>query len=41
MIGIFGIFYGAGGATMNIVEIANQTGGAHTIDFTQQCIGSP
>lgn len=38
MCGIFGIFYGAGGNTMNIVEIANHTGGAHAIDFTQQCI---
>lgn len=41
MCGIFGIFYGAGGNTMNIVEIANHTGGAHTIDFTQQCIWFP
>ena len=38
MCGIFGIFYGAGGQTMNIVDIANHTGGAHAIDFTQQCI---
>lgn len=41
MCGIFGIFYGAGGETMNIVEIANHTGGAHPIDFTQQCIWFP
>ena len=41
MCGIFGIFYGAGGNTMNIVEIANHTGGAHAIDFTQQCIWFP
>ena len=41
MCGIFGIFYGAGGQTMNIVEIANHTGGAHAIDFTQQCIWFP
>ena len=41
MCGIFGIFYGAGGQTMNIVEIANQTGGAHAIDFAQQCIWFP
>ena len=41
MCGIFGIFYGSGAATMNIVEIANQTGGAHAIDFTQQCIWFP
>ena len=41
MCGIFGIFYGAGGNTMNILEIANHTGGAHAIDFTQQCIWFP
>ena len=41
MCGIFGIFSGAGGQTMNIVEIANHTGGAHAIDFTQQCIWFP
>lgn len=41
MCGILGIFYGAGGNTMNIVEIANHTGGAHAIDFTQQCIWFP
>lgn len=41
MCGIFGIFYGAGGQTMNIVDIANHTGGAHAIDFTQQCIWFP
>lgn len=41
MCGIFGIFYGAGGQTMNIIEIATQTGGAHAIDFTQQCIWFP
>ena len=41
MCGIFGIFYGAGGQTMNIVEIANHTGGAHAIDFGQQCIWFP
>lgn len=41
MCGIFGIFYGAGGQTMNIIEIANGTGGAHAIDFTQQCIWFP
>lgn len=41
MCGIFGIFYGAGGETMNIVDIANHTGGAHPIDFTQQCIWFP
>lgn len=41
MCGIFGIFYGAGGETMNIIDIANHTGGAHPIDFTQQCIWFP
>ena len=39
--GIFGIFYGAGGQTMNIVEIANHTGGAHAIPFAQQCLWFP
>ena len=41
MCGIFGIFYGAGGQTMNIVEIANRIGGAHAIPFAQQCIWFP
>ena len=41
MLGIFGIFYGAGGQTMNILDIANQTGGAHAIDFAGQCIWFP
>ena len=41
MLGIFGIFYGAGGNTMNILDIANHTGGAHPIDFAQQCIWFP
>ena len=41
MLGIFGIFYGAGGQTMNILDIANHTGGAHAIDFTGQCIWFP
>ncbi len=41
MCGIFGIFYGAGGQTMNLVDIANHTGGAHAIDFAQQCIWFP
>ena len=41
MCGIFGIFYGAGGQTMNIVEIANHIGGAHAIPFAQQCIWFP
>ena len=41
MCGIFGIYYGAGGNTMNIVEIANHTGGAHAIALSQQCIWFP
>ena len=41
MCGIFGIFYGAGGQTMNILDIANHTGGAHAISFAQQCIWFP
>ncbi len=41
MLGIFGIFYGAGGQTMNVVDIANHTGGAHIIDFSKQCIWFP
>ena len=41
MIGIFGIFYGAGAETMNILDIANHTGGAHPIEFAQQCIWFP
>lgn len=41
MCGIFGIFYGAGGQTMNIIDIANHTGGAHAISLTQQCIWFP
>ena len=41
MCGIVGIFYGAGGQTMNIVEIANHTGGAHAIPFAQQCLWFP
>lgn len=41
MFGIFGIFYGAGGQTMNVVEIANQLGGAHAIDFGRQCLLFP
>lgn len=41
MVGIFGIFYGAGGETMNILDIANHTNGAHPIKFAQQCIWFP
>ena len=37
MCGIFGIFYGAGGETMNIVSIAN----GDPIAFSQQCIWFP
>ena len=41
MLGIFGIFYGAGAQTMNIIDIANHTGGARPIDFTKQLIWFP
>ena len=41
MCGIFGIFYGAGGQTMNIIDIANHTNGAHTIELGQQYIWFP
>lgn len=41
MAGIFGIFYGAGGQTMNIIEIANQLNGAHAISLGQQYIWFP
>ncbi len=41
MCGIFGIFYGAGGQTMCLTDIANHANGAHAIDFTQQCIWFP
>ena len=41
MAGIFGIFYGAGGQTMNIIEIANQWNGAHAISLGQQYIWFP
>ena len=41
MCGIFGIFYGAGGQTMNLYEIANQLGGAHVIPVAQQYIWFP
>lgn len=41
MMGIFGIFYDAGGQTMNIMDIANHTGGAKIIDFARQCIWFP
>ena len=41
MCGIFGIFYGAGGQTMDVIDIAFQRGGAHAIDFAQQCIWFP
>ena len=36
MCGIFGIYFGAGGNTMNILDIAHHTGVALAIDFTQQ-----
>ncbi len=41
MCGIFGIFYGAGGQTMNILDIANLQNGAHAIDISQQYIWIP
>lgn len=41
MCGIFGIFYGAGGETMNIVDIANQQNGAHAIADSVQHIWFP
>ena len=41
MCGIFGIFYGAGGQTMNIIDIANHTNGAHAIELGQQYIWFP
>ena len=41
MCGIFGIFFGAGGETMNIMEIANHTGGAHAIPLAQQYVWFP
>lgn len=41
MCGIFGIFYGAGGQTFDILDIANHTGGAHEISLGQQYIWFP
>lgn len=41
MCGIFGIFYGAGGQTMGILDIAHQQNGAHLIDIAQQHIWFP
>ena len=41
MCGIFGIFYGAGGQTFDILEIANHTGGAHELSLGQQYIWFP
>lgn len=41
MCGIFGIFYGAGGQTFDILEIANHTGGVHEISLGQQYIWFP
>lgn len=41
MCGIFGIYYGAGGQTMNILDIANHTGGATPIPLGQQHIWFP
>lgn len=41
MCGIFGIFYGAGGQTFNILDLAHHTGGAHPIALSQQHIWFP
>ncbi|MBQ0157888.1 MAG: NADH-quinone oxidoreductase subunit M [Bacteroidales bacterium] len=41
MCGIFGIFYGAGGASMNILDIAHHTGGCRPIAVGEQCIWFP
>ena len=41
MCGIFGIFFGAGGQTMNLTEIAHQLNGAHAIELGQQYIWFP
>ncbi|MBQ7635085.1 MAG: NADH-quinone oxidoreductase subunit M [Bacteroidaceae bacterium] len=41
MCGIFGIFYGSGGQTMNIIEIATQTGGATAIALPEQLVWFP
>lgn len=41
MCGIFGIFYGAGGETFNILDIANHMDGAHEIANSQQYIWFP
>ena len=38
MCGIFGIFYGAGGQTFNVLDLANHTNGAHAIPVGQQYI---
>ena len=41
MIGIFGIFYGAGGQTMNLLDIAHHTGGASPLPLGKQYIWFP
>ena len=41
MCGIFGIFFGAGGQTMNLTEIAHQLNGDHAIELGQQYIWFP
>ena len=41
MCGIFGIFYGAGGQTFNILDLAHHTNGAHVIPVAQQYIWFP
>ena len=41
LIGILGIYFGSGAATMNILHIAAGTGGAHAIELSQQMIWFP
>lgn len=41
MCGIFGIYYGAGAQTMNIIDIANHTNGAHAIATDWQMLWFP
>ena len=41
MCGIFGIFYGTGGQTFNVLDLANHTNGAHAIPVGQQYIWFP
>ncbi len=41
LIGILGIYYGSGAATMNILDIAAHTAGAHAIAITEQMVWFP